>query len=91
MRLKHSGQSKASAKRAVKDIRRATRRHFSNEDKIRIALEGLRSDDSIVGSMSKKQSNQLYGELTAEPSVKLNRMRSQCSKPHAVRFKTTSR
>jgi len=26
----------------VRDIRRATRRHFSAEDKIRIVLEGLR-------------------------------------------------
>ena len=31
-----------------KDIRRATRRHFSAEDKIRIALDGLRGDDSIA-------------------------------------------
>lgn len=29
-------------------IRRATRRHFSAEDKIRIVLEGLRGDDSIA-------------------------------------------
>ena len=48
MRPKHSGQSKASAERVVKDIRRATRRHFSAEDKIRIVLEGLRGDASIV-------------------------------------------
>ena len=32
----------------VKDIRRATRRHFSAEDKIRIALDDLRGDDSIA-------------------------------------------
>ncbi len=32
----------------VKDIRRATRRHFSAEDKIRIVLAGLRGDDSIA-------------------------------------------
>ncbi len=29
-------------------IRRATRRHFSSEDKIRIVLEGLRGEDSIA-------------------------------------------
>ena len=39
---------KAPAERVVKDIRRATRRHFSAEDKIRIVLEGLRGDDSIA-------------------------------------------
>ena len=44
MRPKHSGQSQASAERVVKDIRRATRRHFSAEDKIRIVLEGLRGE-----------------------------------------------
>jgi len=36
------------AEQVVKDIRRATRRHFSAEDKIRIVLEGLRGEDSIA-------------------------------------------
>jgi transposase len=36
------------AERVVKDIRRATRRHFTAEDKIRIMLEGLRGEDSIA-------------------------------------------
>ena len=48
MKPKHSSQPKASAERVVKDIRRATRRHFSAEDKIRIVLEGLRGEDSIA-------------------------------------------
>ena len=48
MRPKHVGQPKASAECVVKDIRRATRRHFSAEDKIRIVLEGLRGEDSIA-------------------------------------------
>ena len=42
-----SGPDKAPAEDAIKDIRRATRRHFSAEDKIRIVLEGLRGEDSI--------------------------------------------
>ena len=33
---------KDSAKKAVRDIRRKTRRKFSAEEKIRIVLEGLR-------------------------------------------------
>jgi transposase len=41
-------RTKAPAEAVVKDIRRATRRHFSAEDKIRIVLEGLRGDDSIA-------------------------------------------
>src|SRR4051812_18289893 len=43
-----SGPAKPPAKTLVKDIRRATRRHFSAEDKIRIVLEGLRGEDSIA-------------------------------------------
>ena len=35
-----------SAEETVRDIRRATRRHFSAEEKIRIVLEGLRGEDS---------------------------------------------
>ncbi len=47
MKLK-SNQPKASAEQVVKDIRRATRRHYSTEDKIRIVLSGLRGEDSIA-------------------------------------------
>jgi len=47
MRPNHAGQ-KAPSEKVLKDIRRATRRHFSAEDKIRIVLDGLRGDDSIA-------------------------------------------
>ena len=43
-----SSIAKKPAEQVVKGIRRATRRHFSAEDKIRIVLEGLRGDDSIA-------------------------------------------
>ena len=39
---------KASAEKTVRDIRRATRRSYSAEEKIRIVLEGLRGEDSIA-------------------------------------------
>ena len=39
---------KEPATQVVKNIRRATRRRFSAEDKIRIVLEGLRGEDSIA-------------------------------------------
>ena len=39
---------RAPAEQVMKDIRRATRRHFSAEDKIRIVLDGLRGEDSIA-------------------------------------------
>ncbi len=38
----------SSAEMTIKDIRRATRKHYSAEDKIRIVLEGLRGEDSIA-------------------------------------------
>lgn len=43
-----SGPQKKPAQQVVKDIRRATRRQFSAEEKIRIVLEGLRGDESIA-------------------------------------------
>ena len=39
---------RAPAEQVLKDIRRATRRHFSAEEKIRIVLDGLRGEDSIA-------------------------------------------
>ncbi len=43
-----SSTSKPPAETVVRDIRRATRRHYSAEDKIRIVLEGLRGEYSIA-------------------------------------------
>ena len=43
-----SGPGRDPADQIVKDIRRATRRHFSAEEKIRIVLEGLRGEESIA-------------------------------------------
>lgn len=43
-----SGRQPDGAEKLVRDIRRATRRKFSAEDKIRIVLEGLRGEDSIA-------------------------------------------
>ncbi len=40
--------NKRSAEKTVRDIRRATRRHYSAEEKIRIVLEGLRGEDNIA-------------------------------------------
>ena len=42
------GPEKAPAEQVVKDIRRATRRQFSAEEKIRIVLEGVRGEESIA-------------------------------------------
>ena len=43
-----SGRGKEPAEQVVKTIRRATRRQFSAEEKIRIVLSGLRGEDRIA-------------------------------------------
>src|SRR6202522_2410465 len=43
-----SGPEKQPAEDAIRDIRRATRRHFSAEEKVRVVLEGLRGEESIA-------------------------------------------
>ncbi len=56
-----------SADRAVRDIRRATRRHYSAEEKIRIVLQGLRGEDSIAELCRKEGINQnLYYRWSKE-------------------------
>lgn len=47
MRAK-SLKPRTPAEQVVKDIRRATRKHYLAEDKIRIVLDGLRGEDSIA-------------------------------------------
>ncbi len=41
-------RKKRSAEKTIRDIRRATRRHYSAEEKIRIVLEGIRGQRSIA-------------------------------------------
>ncbi|WP_299870057.1 hypothetical protein [uncultured Roseobacter sp.] len=37
--------TKSPGEKIVKDIKRATRKQYSNEEKIRIVLDGLRGED----------------------------------------------
>ena len=43
-----AGTQKASAEQVAKDIRRATRKQYSAEEKIRIVLDGLRGEHSVA-------------------------------------------
>ena len=43
-----SGPAKLPSERIVRDIRRATRKQYSAEEKIRIVLDGLRGEHSIA-------------------------------------------
>ena len=47
-----------SAEKTVRDIRRATRRRHSSEEKIRIVLEGLRGEESIAELCRREGLNQ---------------------------------
>ena len=40
--------TKSPGEKIVKDIKRATRKHYSSEEKIRIVLDGLRGEDNIA-------------------------------------------
>ena len=57
MRTKAETDS-AQAEKRVRDIRRATRRQYSAEEKIRIVIAGLRGEDSIAELCRKEGINQ---------------------------------
>jgi transposase len=46
--MRHKSETRATPEQIVKNIRRATRKHHSAEEKIRIVLEGLRGEYSIA-------------------------------------------
>lgn len=46
--------------KVVKDIKRATRKRYSAEDKIRIVLDGLRGEDSIAELCRREGISQAY-------------------------------
>jgi transposase len=57
MRSKVDTHSEA-AEKAVRDIRRATRRQYSAEEKVRIVIAGLRGEDSVAELCRKEGINQ---------------------------------
>ena len=62
-----SDQSKEPAEKIFKAIRRATRKQYSAEEKIRIVLAGLRGEDSIAALCRRESINQnLYYRWSKE-------------------------
>ncbi len=62
-----SGRTKERAENVIRDIRRATRRRFSAEEKIRIVLDGLRGEDSVAELCRREGINQnLYYRWSKE-------------------------
>lgn len=46
--MREKKDSREAVEKAVRDIKRRTRRHFGAEDKIRIVLQGLRGEESVA-------------------------------------------
>ena len=65
--MTYSKTRTSSAEKTVRDIRRATRRKYSAEEKIRIVLDGLRGEDSVAELCRRKGINQnLYYRWSKE-------------------------
>jgi ribosomal protein L31E len=79
--------SKAPAERVVKDIRRTTQRHFSAEEKIRIALEGLRDDDALPSRAARKAlpKARITPGSRSSSRISARAQRDQALKPEVLR------
>ena len=56
------------AERAVRDIRRKTRKQYSAEEKIRIVVSGLRGEDSIAGDLAAWLEDQGMDHIRGAPN-----------------------
>ena len=63
------GIRKSPGAKIVKDIKRATRKQYSSEKKIRIVLDGLRGEDSIA-ELCRREARDLK-EVVAEQTLEL--------------------
>jgi transposase len=53
--MRQKSETRVTPEQIVKNIRRATRKHHSTEEKIRIVLEGLRGEYSIAEFVSVRE------------------------------------
>jgi transposase len=70
------GTRKSHGEKVVKDIRRATRKQYSAEEKIRIVLDGLKGEDSIA---------ELYRREGIAQSLAIKKMRMEPLDTHTER------
>ena len=73
--------TKSPGEKIVKDTKRATRTHYSSEDKIRIVLDGLRGEDSIA-ELCRRKSKDLK-EVVAEQTHELRLLKKSMYDGHA--------
>ena len=81
-------KKKDSAEKAIRDIRRAIRRQYSAEEKIRIVLEGLRGESGIAELCRKEGINQnLYYRWSKEflEAGKKRLAGDTCMPPYSLR------
>ena len=69
---------KAPAEAVLKDIRRATRRQFTAEEKIRIVLEGLRGEERASRCQLNSAGDDDCGSTTARASGSGPNARTMC-------------
>lgn len=50
---------KKQAEKLIRDIKRQIRRKFNSEEKIRIVLEGLRKEETVVALCRKEESSKI--------------------------------
>ena len=55
-----TGTRKSPGEKIVKDIKRATRKHYSSEEKIRVVLDGLRGERISQGIYCKWLKDSIY-------------------------------
>jgi transposase len=91
MRQKSETQ-KPSSERIVKDIRRATRKQYSAEEKIRIVLDGLRGEHSIAELCRREGiAESLYYNWSKEFLEAGKRQRGSSAKPSPMLPTSASR
>jgi transposase len=84
MRSKKDTHSE-EAEKAVRDIRRATRRQFAAEEKVRIAIAGLRGEDSIAELCRKEGIKQNLYYRWSKDFLEAGKKRLAGATPHAKR------
>src|SRR5450631_4381350 len=68
-----SGSAKLSSERIVRIIRRATRKQYSAEEKIRIVLDGLRGEHSIAELCRREGVAESLGGWYSSAAIQLRR------------------
>jgi len=83
--------TKSPGEKIVKDIKRATRKHYSSEEKIRIVLDGLRGEDSMLNCAVAKGSRRASitnGQRTSWRLASDGWLGTQLVRPRLTKSKT---